>query len=116
MPEDATLGTWPSNPPRPHDLIVQIRAIAVNSGDVFFGAHARQQLVSRNLDDRSVIRGFRIADVVGDVTPGTGVGEWKCEVIFPSGDDTGNRDIGVITIVQQGVRLFIKTVMWKDIS
>ena len=116
MSKDATLGVWPGNPPKPHDLIVQIRAIAVNSGDVFFGTHAKQQLETRNLYDRDVIRGFRIGDVVGEVTPGTGAGEWKCEVIFPSGDDTGNRNIGVITIVQRGVRLFIKTVMWKDMS
>ncbi len=114
MPTSKTLGDWPDEPPKARDLIIQIRAIAENSGNVFFGIHANQQLQARNLTDRDVFRGFRIGDVVGDVSPGNQKGEWKCEVVFPSGDDTGNRNIGVITIVQRGVRLFIKTVMWKD--
>ena len=114
MSQDVTLGRWPDNPPKGRDLIVQIRLIAQTSGNVAFSVHAAEQLLARNYTDRDVLRGFKIGDVVGDVTAGNRVGEWVCEVIFPGLEERGSRDIGVITIVQNGVRLRIKTVMWKD--
>jgi len=114
MSEDASLGTWPDDPPKGATLIQQIRAVSSDSGKVFFSRHAQEQLLMRGYSDRDVIAGFRIGDVVGDVTPGNKPGEWVCEVIFPARQDRGSRNIGVITIVQRGVRLFLKTVMWKD--
>ena len=114
MAKDPSQGDWPDRPPEGRDLIVQIRLIAADTGQVFFSAHAREQLVARSVTDRDVLRGFRIGDIVGDVSPGKSPGEWTCEIIFPSDEDTGSRDLGVITIVQDGERLFIKTVMWKD--
>lgn len=81
---------------------------------MFFSQHAAEQLLNRGYADRDVIAGFRIGDVIGEVRPGSKPGEWVCEVIFPGREDSGSRNIGVITIVQRGVRLFLKTIMWKD--
>ena len=68
----------------------------------------------RGYTDLDVIDGFGIGDIVGEIAPGRSDGEWKCEVIFPANEEKNSRNIGVVTIVQQGVRLFVKTVMWKD--
>ena len=114
MVKGTTLGNWPDHPPKGRDLIDQIRSIAAESGQVFFGPHAQTQLSKRRLTDRDALLGFRIGDIVGDVVPGNNPNEWQCEIVFPSNEDTGRRNIGVITIVQDGERLFIKTVMWKD--
>ncbi len=114
MAKGLTLGNWPDQPPKSRDLIDQIRLIAAESRHVFFGPHAQAQLAKRRLTDRDALRGFRIGDIVGDVVLGNNSDEWKCEIVFPSDEDTESRDIGVITIVQDGERLFIKTVMWKD--
>jgi len=114
MSKSPTLGTWPNDPPKGHDLMAQIRNIAQDSGRVYFSQHAEGRLLSRGYNDLDVIRGFRIGDIEGAVIPGDHQNEWVCEVIFPANEERGSRNIGTITIVMDGSRLLIKTVMWKD--
>jgi len=115
MSNDLTLGTWPDEPPSPLQLIEQIRQIAKqDDGSIGFSNHAIERLLSRGYSDRDVLRGFRIGDIKGPILPGDKSSEWKCEVVFPGTEERGSRNIGVVTIVQRGSRLFVKTVMWKD--
>ena len=115
MSNDLTLGSWPNEPPSPSALIKQVRHIAArDDASVLFSHHAEARLLQRGYNDRDVIRGFRIGDIEGPVLPGNKSGEWQCEVVFPGTEERGSRNIGVVTIVQRGNRLFVKTVMWKD--
>ena len=112
--QDKTLGEWPSEPPKAHALLAQIRSISLNSADVKFSKHAEERLLARGYNDLDVIRGFQIGDIKGGVRPGDCPNEWVCEVVFPATEDRGTRNIGAVTIVIDGNRLRIKTVMWKD--
>lgn len=115
MSNDLTLGRWPDEPPVPFLLIRQLRQIAArDDGSVRFSHHAETRLLERGYNDRDVILGFRIGDIQGPILPGDKSGEWQCEVVFPGTEERGSRSIGVVTIVQRGNRLFVKTVMWKD--
>ena len=114
MSRKTPLGTYPGDPPKPTALIARIREIAKKSENVFFSDHASERLLERGLTDLDVIRGYRIGDIVGAISPGERDDEWVCEVVFPSSNELGRREVGVITIVVKASRLRIKTVMWKD--
>lgn len=114
MSKQPLLGSYPNDPPKAHALMTRIREIAKDSDNVAFSRHATERLLERGLTDMDVIRGYRIGDIVGAITPGDRQDEWVCEVVFPSPEENGGREIGVITIVVEECRLRIKTVMWKD--
>jgi hypothetical protein len=57
------------------------------------------------------LRVLRGGDIRGLIEAGKAKGEWKCKVVM---NLKGSREIGVVTIVVNGQRLFIKTVEWED--
>ena len=106
---------WPDTPPSPRMLIAQIRAIARrDDGSVLIRGHAEERLRERGLNDRDLMRGLVIGDIEGSIRPGAFQDEWECEVVFPSSEERGSRNIAAVTIVMADDRLRIKTVMWKD--
>jgi hypothetical protein len=65
--------------PRPADLMKAVRALARDSGNVFFNAHARERMVERGFTDRDAIRVLTLGEIKGDIIPGAKAGEWKCK-------------------------------------
>ena len=55
---------------------------------------------------------LRTGFVKGDIEPGRNPGEWKAKMVK---EMKGRREIGVVTIVIDGHRLFVKTVEWEDL-
>lgn len=65
----------------------------------------------RDITTLDALRVLRAGEIRGDIEPGAGASEWKCKV---TAKKKGSREIGVITVVLQSGRLFIKTVEWED--
>lgn len=97
--------------PRPGDLANTIRHLAQDSNNVGWSDHAQDQMVSRDILDTQALKVLRTGDIEGEIEAGRSNGEWKCKMVAPI---KGNRDVGVVTIVCNGKRLFVKTVEWED--
>jgi hypothetical protein len=98
--------------PRADALEKQIREIAKNDRSVYFGTHARERMEERGITFLDAIRVLKRGFVSGDIVAGGRPGEWKCKVVA---NVKGSRDVGVVTIVSDGRRLFVKTVEWEDL-
>jgi hypothetical protein len=66
----------------------------------------------RDISDHEVLRVLRTGDIKGEIAAGRAAGEWKCKMVARI---KGNRDVGVVTIVCDGKRLFLKTAEWEDL-
>ena len=113
MTSDPRLGQWPDVPPSAHQLLAVVRRLAADSSNVRWTAHALGRLEERDVSDLDALRVLRKGDIVGPIEPQR-EGEWKCKVVFPTEHLGSTRDVGVVTIVQQGSRLLIKTVEWEN--
>jgi len=98
--------------PKPADIHAAIRRIAEADRKVYLGAHARGRMELRSITRIDVIRVLRRGHIDGGIEPGDNPGEWKCKVVA---NVKGSRDIGVVTLVIGGERIFVKTVEWEDL-
>jgi hypothetical protein len=89
-----------------------VNLIATETCRVIFGDHARQQMLARGFDSVDVYRILQKGYVDEDPSK-TEFGEWKCKMVLRI---KGSREAGVVTIIQTGGMLFIKTVEWEDMS
>ena len=94
-------------PDRARDII---HAAAQDTANVIFGTHALQRMEERGVSDLEVYRILRTG-YISEPPERTDRGEWKCKVIKKL---RGQRTLGVITVIMQHGRLFIKTVEWED--
>lgn len=90
----------------------RIRAAANTPGGVSFGAHARERMLEREIDDVDVLRVLRGGFLKGDPDPAE-PGEWKCKIVMQL---KGAREVGVVAIILRSKRLFVKTVEWEDLQ
>jgi hypothetical protein len=97
--------------PKASELTASIRRIAQESGRVGFGDHAIDRMEERGITRLDALRVLRGGGIRGGIEPGKSQGEWKCKIVM---NIKGSRDIGVVTIVSNGQRLFVKTVEWED--
>lgn len=97
--------------PRIADLTKIINQLALDTGKISWSKHAQDQMYERDISDTNALRVLRNGDIEGDIVPGRSAGEWKCKMVAMI---KGNRDVGVVTVVVNGQRLFIKTVEWED--
>lgn len=90
----------------------RINSAAKDSGNVIFGEHALQRMDERGIPDVQVLEILRTG-IVPDKPERTEYGEWKCKVVK---EIRGRRQAGVVTIILNNGRLFIKTVEWEDLK
>ena len=88
----------------------RIRAAAALSGNVIIGLHALERMEQRDIFDVQVFEILRTGVVIGNPEL-TEYSEWKCKVVKKL---RGAREAGVITVIMQTGKLFIKTVEWED--
>ena len=105
----ANITAFRLTPGRAQELI---RAAAQKSSTVIISEHAKTQMKAREIDSHDVFRILR-GGMVTDAPEKTQDGEWKCKVVMRI---KGNRDVGVVTIILTDNSLFVKTVMWEDLS
>jgi hypothetical protein len=98
--------------PRRETLRDHINRVAQDSRNVVFGFHAFDRMEERGISDLDALRTLQFGDIVGEIEPGSRTGEWKCKVVAKR---KGSRDVGVVTVVLNEGRLFIKTVEWEDL-
>jgi hypothetical protein len=103
--------------PRPSDLEKTIRFLALDSRNVRWKAssyetHAESRMEWRDITDRMMFDVLRTGFLKGEIEPGRTPGEWKAKMVKQM---KGNREVGVVTIVINSQRLFIKTVEWEDL-
>ena len=98
--------------PRARDLARTIRELARDTCNVAWSDHALAQMAHRDISDSEVLRVLRTGDIEGEVSAGRSAGEWKCKIVARI---KANRDVGVVTVVCEGKRLFLKTVEWEDL-
>ena len=65
----------------------------------------------RDITTMDALRVLRNGEIVGEIEPGKATGEWKCKMVAKR---RGSRDLGVVSVVMQTGRLFVKTVEWED--
>ncbi|WP_408641128.1 DUF4258 domain-containing protein [Flavisphingomonas formosensis] len=99
--------------PRAADLETIIHAIAIADRYVYLGAHTRDRMDERTITRPDVLRVLEIGSIKGPISTGLKPGEWKCKVVARV---KGSREIGVVTIVVEGKKIFIKTVEWEDLK
>lgn len=87
----------------------RIRETAKNSASVILGTHARERMDERQIFDVDVFRTLR-AGFIDEEPEKTEYGEWKCKVTLKI---RGGRDLGVVTVILNNGKLFIKTVEWE---
>lgn len=90
----------------------RIRELAAISDNIDWAVHALRRMRERSILDADVLRTLRLGIIEGQPEQ-TLRREWKCKMTRPI---KGNREIGVVTIVMQSNRLFIKTVEWEDLT
>ena len=98
--------------PRLNDLHAAIRRIAEEDRQVYLSRHACERMDLRAITRIDVVRVLCRGHIDGEVVAGNNAGEWKCKVIA---NVRGSRDIGVVTLVIGGDKLFVKTVEWEDL-
>lgn len=66
----------------------------------------------RDITDRMMFDVLRTGFLTGLIEPGAHPGEWKAKMCKQI---KGQREVGVVTIVINMQRLFVKTVEWEDL-
>ena len=99
--------------PNVADLEAIVREIAALDRHVYLGSHTRERMEERGITRIDAIRVLQRGSICGDILLGRSRGEWKCKVVARL---KGSRDIGVVTIVVEEKKLFVKTVEWEDLS
>lgn len=89
----------------------RIRATAMDSNNVILSDHALERMEQRGFVDVQVFEILRTGVIVENPTQ-TQFREWKCKVIKKL---RGAREAGVITIILQNGKLWVKTVEWEDV-
>jgi hypothetical protein len=103
--------------PRVRDIENLIRELAKDSRNVRwrskqYETHVASRMDWRDITDQMMFEVLRTGFVKGDITPGRAPGEWKVKMCK---EMKGRREVGVVTIVINQKRLFIKTVEWEDL-
>lgn len=101
---------------RPSEFEKIVRGLAQDSSNVLWRAishetHVQSRMGWRDITDRMMFEVLRTGMVRGDIEPGRNPGEWKGKMCKKM---KGQREVGVVTVVINRRRLFIKTVEWED--
>ncbi|MET3925916.1 hypothetical protein [Devosia sp. 2618] len=102
--------------PRASDVQAMVNRLAQDSKNVSWRAqthetHAEGRMELRDITDRMMFDVLRLGYVKGQIELGKNPGEIKVKMCKKM---KGLRDVGVVTIVMNSERLFIKTVEWED--
>lgn len=103
--------------PRISDLEKVIRDLALDSRNVrwrasSYATHAESRMNWRDITDKMMFEVLRSGFIKGEIEPGRNPGEWKAKMVKQM---KGTREVGVVTLVINRQRLFIKTVEWEDL-
>ncbi|MCJ2180805.1 DUF4258 domain-containing protein [Novosphingobium album (ex Hu et al. 2023)] len=98
--------------PKTAELEAEIRLLAENDERVFFGPHARERMEERGISRLEALRVLRKGHADGPIEVGKKPGEYKVKMVARL---KGSREIGVVTILIERRRLFVKTVEWEDL-
>lgn len=98
--------------PRVADLRQTVVSLAVETANISWATHALAQMEARDISNHDVLKVLRTGSVKGEIVAGRSPGEWKCKMVARI---KGQRDVGVVTVVCNGKRLFLKTVEWEDL-
>lgn len=103
--------------PRSDALEKTIRRLALDSRNVRwrsmrYESHCESRMDFRDITDRMMFDVLRTGYLKGDIEPGKNPGEWKAKMAKQM---KGAREVGVVTIIINQERLFIKTVEWEDL-
>lgn len=112
MPDEPKRRVVPFQP-RVGDLETVVHEIAKLDRHVYLGSHTRERMEERGITRLDAIRVLQRGSIAGAIARGRNPGEWKCKVIARL---KGSREIGVVTVVVEERKLFVKTVEWEDLS
>lgn len=98
--------------PRANELEGTIRALATKVVSPGFSEHALVRMDERGITTLDVMHVLKVGSIKGEIEAGRAAGEWKCKVVA---NIRGNRDAGVVTVVINREKLFVKTVEWEDL-
>jgi hypothetical protein len=90
----------------------RIHSIAKDSANIIFSDHATDRMEERGIPDVQVLDILRTG-FVPENPERTEHGDWKCKIVK---EIRGRRQAGVVTIILNNGRLFLKTVEWEDLK
>ena len=97
----------------PERALTRIRDIAADTSKIILGQHAQERMAERGILDIDIYRILRTGHIQGHIEAAKNKGEWKCKIVKRL---RGSRDAGVVTIILENGKLFVKTVEWEDIK
>lgn len=99
-------------PYRPTAAVAEkrVRELARATANIQWSQHALQRMEEREIFDADAVRVLREGICKGEPEQ-TPRGEWKCKMVKTL---RGNRETGVVVVLTQSGRLFVKTVEWED--
>lgn len=66
----------------------------------------------QDITDKMMFEVLRTGYIKGEIVPGQYPGEWKAKMAKQM---KGQREVGVVTVVINNHKLFVKTVEWEDL-
>lgn len=90
----------------------RIKLLASSTGNIQWSDHALERMVEREIFDVDALRVLRNGNCEGEPER-TQRDEWKCKMVRRV---RGTREVGVVVIITNTNRLFVKTIEWEDLT
>jgi hypothetical protein len=97
--------------PNPEKFCARVRQVAEDTRNIKWSKHARERMDWRDIPIRVALSIVREGQLRGDIVAGINEGEWKAKFVR---NIPGRRDAGVVFLLIQNDRIFVKTVEWED--
>ena len=97
--------------PRPEAIRDRIQRLAADTKNIAWSTHALERMAERDVTDHVAVSVLRAGSPEGPIEPGNKPGEWRVKMVK---EVRGRREVGVVVIMIQNRRLFVKTVEWED--
>jgi hypothetical protein len=89
----------------------RVRTLAINSANLRWTRHIREQMEARGIDAEDVLRILRTGDVETEPRTGKFRGEWKVKLTRKL---SNGRVAGVVTLIVNDSYLRLLTTEWED--
>jgi hypothetical protein len=100
-------------PRRPDIVCKLVRKLALNTANIQWRVHAQQRMVERDITDEMALDVLRSGDLKGEIEQGDRPGELKVKMVRAIKGRP--REVGVVVVVVNSVRLRVITVEWEDV-
>jgi hypothetical protein len=100
-------------PQRPEVVRELVRKLALNTANIQWRVHAQERMVERDITDEMALDVLRRGDLKEEIKPGDRPGELIVKMVRVI--KGRSREVGVVVVVVNNVKLRVITVEWEDV-